>query len=388
MNVMTYYRPSLQARIVRRKNQGYEKLKEKSRLLWQKINHPKVSLLGAFHGTNIGDNALGLSILEPAQSKYSHVSLQNLYTINTWPIAQNAICCGGATGVKENLIDLTGRYQSMPQNVALIGMDFSADMDRFPDEVLTFLAQTKVISCRSRPQAKKASEVLDRDVPFHFDNAFSWSALNRKSKDKIYGDNNVFGFNTLNFFMTWKRHKGFFSGTPLSDWYDKQGSILSAHIENLGLRYVEYINQVLNIYIQKGWKIVHVPCTPEDDLFAKTFFRQKDIHFLPFQGNPKIAVRQISSCTLFLPTRYHSLVFALATQTPCIPFRYSAKCTDLLYDLSENLNSSIDRMELVDSLDKVIEKTRFSRPIILTDEKLDCLSEDVRNSINAAIDLL
>lgn len=57
----------------------------------------------------------------------------------------------------------------------LVGMDFAADIADFPDKVLTLLSEVSFISCRSRRQASKISGILNREVVFHFDNAFSWS---------------------------------------------------------------------------------------------------------------------------------------------------------------------------------------------------------------------
>jgi len=85
----------------------------------------------------------------------------------------------------------------------------------------------------------------------------------------------LLGFNTLNFFMTWARWKGFFSGSPLANWYQKQNSPLFKHIEDLGLQYVRFLDKALDIYRERGWQVVHIPFTPEDDLFARTFFGRK-----------------------------------------------------------------------------------------------------------------
>ncbi len=375
-----YYKPSLSARLIRRKHQGIEKIKEKSQLIKQKIVFPEVALVGAFHGTNIGDNSLGLSVSEIVKTRYKKVELQNFYEINLWPVAKRAICSGGATGVRENLVNLTQRYQSTPEKVALVGMDFASDIPDFPNEVLTFLSEVKFISCRSKRQANSLSSILGRDAMFHFDNAFSWSSLRYRANDLECRPERRLGFNTLNFFMTWARGKGFFSGSPLASWYRKQNSQLSDYIETLGLQYVKFIDKALDIYLERGWEVFHIPFTPEDDLFARTFFSEK-IKYLAFSPDPKKAFSSISQCNLFLSTRYHSMIFALCSQTPCIPFLYAAKCRDLIDDLEENVSGSVDRMEIVESFNQSIDKLVYPVPYKLKSEKLDALYQNARTQI-------
>lgn len=378
-----YYKPSLLVRLTRRKHQGLEKIKEKNKLIKQKILIPEVALIGAFHGTNIGDNSLGLSVSEIAKTKYKKVELQNFYGINYWPVTEKAICSGGATGVRENLINLTQRYQSTPEKVALVGMDFASDIADYPDKVLEFLSKVKFISCRSKKQASSISDILSRDAIFHFDNAFSWSSLRHKANNLEYPSKKRLGFNTLNFFMTWSRGNGFFTGSPLASWYRKQDSQLSGYIETLGLQYVKFINKVLDIYFERGWEIFHIPFTPEDDLFARTFFGKK-IKYKSFSPDPKKAFYSISKCNLFLSTRYHSMVFALCSQVPCIPFLYAVKCRDLIDDLGENASCSIDRMEIIESFSQSIDKLVYSAPYNLTTEKLDALHKNTRAQISIA----
>jgi len=92
---LNYYKPSLSARLTRRKYQSIEKIKEKTRLFEQKMSSPEVGLIGAFHGTNIGDNSLGLSVPEIVKTNYRQVKFQNFYGINSWPVAERTICSGG-----------------------------------------------------------------------------------------------------------------------------------------------------------------------------------------------------------------------------------------------------------------------------------------------------
>jgi len=103
-----------------------------------------------------------------------------------------------------------------------------------------------------------------------------------------------------------------------------------------------------------------------------------------FSSSPMKALRHISQCDLFFATRYHSLVFALCSQTPCIPFLYAAKCKDLMEDLEEDMSYSIDKMEIIESFNQTIDKFVNPSPYKLSLEKLNALQQNARTQISMA----
>lgn len=387
MNELIYYSPSYYARFERRRLQIFAKLNENKQLFAQNIKQPKLALLGAFHGTNTGDNILGLSVLHLAQGQNITASLQNFNYLNKYPHCQLTVCAGGATGVEQNLIILTQRNKNKTNQTALVGMDFSSDIEHFPDEVLSFLSNVKYISCRSKRQANYLSQVLGfNNVHHHADNAFAYPFSSfKKNLKESRTDNKVLGFNSLNLFMTWVRGKGFTPGTPLEEWYSKTGNNITDFLRLIGPKYIEFLNKTLDVYISRGWKIVHIPFTIEDDLFVKTFFNQKNIHFYKFTPNPDKLFTRVQQCNLFISTRFHSLIFALMAGVPLIPINYAVKCKDLISDLELDFENTIDRMDFVKSFNQALEKSVNPKPIVITTDYIESLSNQASISITNAI---
>ncbi len=387
---MNYSHPSEVVCFDRRRLQLLAKLTENIRLIKQKFQTSELGIIGAFHGTNTGDNTLGLSVFNVAKVRKIKGALQNFYKLNRYPKCRYSICAGGATGVEENILNLAEFTKDHVDTVSLIGMDFSSDIGKFKDKALKFLSKVKYISCRSEGQAQRLSLVLARnDIHFYLDNAFAYPfQLTKSVSNGKDSEQKILGFNTLNFFMTWVRRKGFYPGTPLASWYRRNNSELVNYLEEFGPAYIEYFQKIIDIYIARGWRIIHIPFTPEDDLFAKTFFDSRKISFRAFSPDPNNAFAQISNCNLFISTRYHSLIFSLIAGIPCIPFTYASKCNDLINDLGLNTDSAIDRLELVACFDQAIEKTLHPTPLTLDSEKLNVISNSVLSCINNSIQLI
>lgn len=374
----------------RRKLQVVAKLSEYHLIFEQSLKRPELGLLGAFHGLNVGDNSLAKSVFIYAKDFYANIGVQNIYNFSKYPATSMAICAGGATGVQSNLVNLKNRYQLTPEKVALIGIDFSSDIDKFPESVLDFLSRICYLSCRSKSQANRVRSLLKRDVLFHFDNAFSYPGFRYLESYKYstinhYKDSKILGFNSLNFFMIWVKSKGFMPGHYLAEWYKQQNSNVANYIESLGLAYINFFNDILDVYSSRKYKIIHIPFTVDDDLFARTFFKNKNIKFLKYNPNPDESIKYLSQCDLFISTRYHSLVFAIKLGIPCIPFCYAIKCTDLLQDLGFKTENAIDRMELIQTYNEALEKVVYPKPFLLDSNDIELISEETLNQILVGI---
>lgn len=373
-----------------RKQQVLIKLNENKKIISQHLIKPKLGILGAFHGTNVGDNTLGLSVANICKFQNLRYGLQNIYNLGVYPKSELTICAGGATGVNSNITLLAQSHPDSAAQTALIGMDFAADIGDFSDHALEFLSNVKYISCRSKNQAQKVALALNRDdIHYQLDNAFAYD-FNSHNQEFIEKNNKIFGFNALPFFMQWVRKKGFSTGTSLESWYRKNNNNFAKYIQKLGPQYIEYIQKVLSIYISRGWQVHHIPFTPEDDVFAKTFFKMDGVNFIGFNPSPQKTFLHISNCDIFLSTRYHSLVFSLIARVPCIPFMYAGKCNDLISDIGfdSNLNHAIDRLEIIHSFDQALEKTVNPNPYLLDKSYLENIYASVANNIYQASQII
>lgn len=374
------------ARIDRRIHQVSSKIGENSKCALQHITDPNLAIIGAFNGTNVGDNSLGLSILNLAKEHELSGVLQNFYSLQKWKSCEYNICAGGATGVESNLTKLIQKKKINKSKIALIGMDFSADVDRFPDDILSFLSELKFISCRSQRQANLLSSVLGREVIYHFDNAFAYPFTAQTNElDKQLKKQKILGFNSLPFCMYWNKNK-FQVGSLLEPWYRKIGSDIVQYLNLFGPAYIQLISKTIEQYSRQGWEIIHVPFTPEDDLFARTFFDKNMVKFSKYQSSPNQIFNLIKNCRVFIPTRYHALIFCLIGQIPCIPILYAIKCCDLLDDLGIDINLGITRMELVSTGNRSESKLLDpSNAITLNTQDLNRFCLETKNTINSSI---
>jgi hypothetical protein len=370
-----------------KKHKVLAKINEKYNLFKQIVNAPSLSIIGAFHGINTGDITLGLSVKQQIKQPDLSWKFQNIYSLNSYPKCQFTICAGGATGVESVMTNLAQRNVDSPKKTALVGMNFAGDIANFPASTLEFLKQVSHISCRSKRECQQLAKVLGKDEIYYTpDNAFAYNFKSISTGIDLDRQSKVLGFNALPLFMQWVKSKGFVPGTPLANWYRENNSPIVPYIDRIGPAYIEYINRVISIYSSRGWKIVHIPFTPEDDLFARTFFRSTEINYHSFSPNPDRIFSHVQKCDLFISTRFHALVFALSAKVPCVPINYAVKCNDLLTDLNIDSEFSVDRCELVDSMEAQIAKTVSPQPVVLDELILKSLREQSTNNIDRAFE--
>jgi hypothetical protein len=359
-----------------------ERVRKVLRELYRWVNRPDISILGAYHGENVGDIALGDAVCQIVNQSGRTGSLQDVYRLQRQRVGDTIILGGGATGVESNVMQLADAYGEMAPRTAMVGMDFSGDFADYPDEALSYLRDVRYISCRSKEQTEMVGRALQRDdVRFHYDNAFALSGTGTPSR--IRGER-VLGYNALNFFMVWTGDR-FEPGTHLEEWYRKVNSPILPYLDRIGPAYVRVLRKALRAYKDEGHKVVHLPFTPEDALFAKTYFRSQTDTFLPYSSNVNDVIGRVASCDRLLSTRYHSLVFGIKCRVPTIPLLYAVKCTDLLEDLGIGKEFGIERTDLVDETDACVDQLVNGRPIVLDSDRLDTIEAQVQREIREAL---
>lgn len=353
-----------------------------SRELYHWVDQPDVSILGAYHGENVGDLALGKAVREIASQAGNSGYLQDLYCLERQRIGDTIILGGGATGVESNISELAGSYGDRASRTAMVGMDFSGDFANYSDEALSYLRDVRYISCRSKEQTEMVGEALQReDIQFHYDNAF---ALKGTGNPSVVRGDRVLGYNALNLFMMWTGER-FEPGTPLEEWYRKVDSPILPYIKRIGPAYIRVLSEALSAYQGMGYRVFHIPFTPEDSLFAKTHFRSQTDAFLPYSSNVNDIVGHVSNCDRLLSTRYHSLIFGIKCQIPTIPILYAVKCADLLEDLGVEKGLGVGRTDLVDETRSCVDQLVDGIPILLRRDQLDTIEAEVRRRVKEGV---
>ncbi|MEQ8879854.1 MAG: polysaccharide pyruvyl transferase family protein [Cyclobacteriaceae bacterium] len=300
-----------------------------------------IALVGAFHETNLGDISLRIPFEKALSKLGKRFAIQNLYRISKYKSTDKIIITGGATGVKENIEAIYSRYKNCPDKVVMCGMDFS-DLSELKDDRITFLSDCKGITLRSKDQYSKFVDQGFSNVDFAYDNAFALDFELSSEKQK-----KAIGINILNLFMTWTGKK-FEPGTFLLPLYKRNDPDAEQNVLKIGPAYVNYFNHLVNALVAQGFTVEHIPFTPEDDFFARTFLNSK-VRFLNYSRDPFMIINKISTYERFYSTRFHATVFGLISKTPTVPFIYSKKCADLIEDLDLDHSDFVQRDELLNT---------------------------------------
>ena len=314
----------------------------------------KVEIAGALHGLNIGDNALGKSIgvlLEENQIDYFY---SNIYNISYTAKAKYLIVCGGATGTNDNIINIYQKYNSCPENVAFIGMDWEGEIHHLQDKVKNWLKKCHCISSRSKVWQNYLADVLSQSISkYHLDNVFSWLP-NENVGAVTVSNGKTIGINMMSFYMQLDKYKNFVPGHGRASYLKENNPKQYDAIPQLGKWYVDLFKDLIDRYTKLGYKVVHIPFAIEDDLFARTVLKECKVKCIPFKDlNSTLSV--LNGLEMMIASRYHALVFALSLQIPCKAFLYCNKSVDLYNELELSDDGVLSIFDLVNKNHSKIE---------------------------------
>jgi hypothetical protein len=307
--------------------------------------------------------------------------LQTVYSLPSWPACKFALIGGGAVGYRTPLENIRARYGCTPERVAFLGVDFNDDAAVV--EHAEFLRQTTMITCRSRAQAERIGQLIGRsDIRHHPDLVFGFRphANPDHANSKQCGPP-ILGVNCTDFF--WKRSgDSYVPGWKWSEEAARRSPHLAPWLTKLGTLYVNAFGSVLDLARQAGWSIWHVPFKSLDDHFARYFFSAKIDRFLPYTSNPHSVYQTFGRFAHFLPTRFHSLVFAMITSTPVVPFCYAEKSEQLCSDFGLTETQKMTAIDLATNAEKL---TRLWDAAIKIDgEVLQRAQHEVADSLQSA----
>jgi hypothetical protein len=356
------------------------------RLRWagQRIFTPKVGVVGGYHLGNVGDMAMGYSVLRRVTARGLSCGLQTIYNLERWPKVECVIVGGGAVGYGDSFRRLSATYN--PGQVVILGVDFNE-----PSAVLAhakFLNQVALITCRSARQAANLREVLGRtDIIWHPDLCFSLYDEAHESQTETSEPDRVFGVNCVPLFL--KEFRGrFLPGTDYLDELRREEPHLIPHIDKLGMLYCNLVRAICHNAKRAGMRVIHIPFTPLDDVFAQTILNDLGVEFVPYTSNVMCVLSQVGQCKRFFTSRFHSLVFSILKYCHITPFCYAPKCNRLLSDLHISDPSVICLEDLILHKNGLIEQIIEGDGIHVPVDTVRVARDEVRARIDSAIDKL
>lgn len=364
--------------------QIFDRLTRKIRLAhrWRGINerfaHPDLCLIGQYHGYNLGDIGLGTSVQEQAHAAGLKTRMQTLTSLDKWrPFPGVPAVVGGGVVLHERpLTFLINRFGESPEKLALIGVDAHepAVLDQYGD----FLKKVPVLTFRSERAAAQAREKLDRpDIRSHWDLAFGIPESILPYGEKKAGGY-VLGFNVLPLYVHFVDHANFVYSHPAdSPAFGKFARELDI--------YLEIVRTGLKSYLDRGFKLKHVPFTTDDDIFARTFFADLPIEFTQYTNSISAAAVSLRKCDVFLSSRFHSLIFALKAGVPCVPVSYAWKNLNFLHDLGADRFDPLFPESWLENPEAAYECVATVEPLKLPREQVESMGAEVREVIGGAI---
>ena len=317
------------------------RFKQMCRLAFQLLIKNRVSVIGGYHGVNLGDMALGYSVIEILKSKGIKGGLQTIYTLDKypWPLSQYAIIGGGAIGYKDSLIKVVNRYKGNFNKVALLGVDYNES--NYEDNYKSLMKEAAWISCRNKNQALFIENLIDRkNILSHPDLAFSYrkefcKLLRNKKKEKKVLINVVPLYGNL------------IDGKLISsDNYKKERPELYENYNMMVDNYISGVREIISNAIMEGYRVESIPFTPGDESMAKFIMKDLKVKHNKYSDNPKAMLSKMGNAEKVFATRYHATIFAFKVGAKVIPMAYAKKNEFLLTELGFSRKDFISSTDL------------------------------------------
>jgi hypothetical protein len=346
------------------------RIAHRSRMAGQMLQRPDLGIAGGYHCGNLGDMALGEAVRLQALKHFRKPELQTIYDLHRWPRAPSLVVGGGAVAYAEPLAAIAELYRDTPERVALLGVDFNDPeaLERHKD----FYARVHWIGCRSSSQAEMLRAMLPgASVNWTYDLVFSLvetAQARQAAMTPFMHREKIFGFNMVPFFVK-RAGARFVPGTSYAKELQRDRPDLVGRVDDLAGAYVDWMRKAVREMQDAGYRVMHVPFTPQDDSYARSCLRGLDVEYRRYQHAPLTVLEALGRCRFFLTSRYHSLIFSLITATPVVAFEYASKCSRLLDDLNIETNRRSWDDILSTKQPQVVEEAERS-PAFLTPDML------------------
>jgi len=360
-------------------------LKHRLSCLSQWLSKPEFGVIGGYHYGNAGDIALGESLVNCLSASEQAAKLQTIYNLNSWPATKYAMLGGGAITYENVFANVYDRYRKNPERLAIMGVDMQGidSLLKYED----FLKDVAYISCRSSQQVEMLRSKLNReDVVYHQDLCVSRFDVIAPQPSKSRAK--VLGVNMVPYFMRMDKHCRFVSGARDQATLKSSFPELLPYVDQLGELYVRFFRRMCEHYQSLGYEILHLPFTPQDDLFARSALAGMGVQFRSYTTVIDKMLEEIRGCSAFLCTRFHSLIFASITQTPMIPFLYAIKCRRYSKDMNLEERGLVTIHDLLDAFESTCERVISQGPILAPTDQLEQASSLVRSSVKDAYNSL
>lgn len=298
------------------------------RNLIQRLRVPQLGVLGGYHGGNLGDMALGLSISTFSDKMNIRNGLQTIYNLDKWPKSPYAIIGGGAVGYLDSLYKVYNRYKGNFSKIGFLGVDFNEA--NYPDDIRQMLTEAAFVSCRSEKQANRINKIANRSITKHHpDIAFSLlrefctaSRAERKNKQKKL------------FVNVLPLYADFVNGqlVPMKN-YKNERPELYENFSIMQQSYAKAVRTQVKQALSDGFTVESAPFTPEDNYYCKFILEGLPVDYPNYHADPLKMLKHFTTGERIISTRFHATIFGLKAGLTIQPVAYATKNELLLNDL-------------------------------------------------------
>ncbi|QDK78675.1 polysaccharide pyruvyl transferase family protein [Spirosoma sp. KCTC 42546] len=328
---------------------NFSKAQIEHRLRWikQLISTTDISVIGGYHGGNLGDMALGYSVRDILLKRGLKSNLQTIYNLEKWTKTKSAIIGGGAIGYIYSLEKIANQYKGNYGNIGILGVDFNEPF--YPQELMELLKNVAFISCRSKAQADKMMALTGRnDIVSHPDIAFSFkddycegirNSLN-KSKKLLINIVPLYGKVTNGVLEPIEKYK-------------EERSNLYENFQVMNNSYRSVLRKITEKALDEGFSVETIPFTSDDEEYGKLLLKGLSVKHNSYSPDPYKMLYKMANAEWALTTRYHSTIFAIKLGIKITPIAYATKNELMLNELGFKRDQFLTTDDLAAGIDTI-----------------------------------
>ena len=331
-----------------------------ARFASQYFSRPEVGIVGGYHGGNLGDIALGISIKNLLDEIKVNSGLQTIYNLERWPETTFAILGGGAIGYTDSLVRVAKRYKNNYKHVGLLGVDFNEK--EYPNACLDLIRGAAFVSGRSKKQAERLIQLTGRkDIFHHPDIAFSLlndfcsqqrSTISNNKQKKLL-------INVLPLYAQVQNSKVI----PVEKYYTERPELYK-EFQTMHDSYKAIIRRIVSEALNDGYVVETIPFTPLDDQYGKLILKDLPVRHAEYHSDPIRMIKHMATSDWVIATRFHATIFALKLGVKLTPIAYATKNELMLQELGLSRSSFLTTGDLANGIDQALEPVKVDSNIV------------------------
>jgi len=336
---------------------------------------PELAIIGAYNTSNIGDLALAKTLTQVGSQMNLSPATYYYSQWETYPNTKNMIIGGGGILHQHSggITRIANQRSTYEDSTVIVGVSGELSQDELRHQELDFLKNVAHISTRSKRSQENMSSLTNRDdIKYFPDLAFALPKLNQKTVSMVRKTNAKFivGISVLPHLISLKNHR-FVANTQPSEWFVRYLPDLAKIYSNIGPSYINFIQKLVQTYIDQDYEVRILHFTIEDYIFACVIFNDFPIKIKKYDPSPLHLMDTIATCDKIIATRYHAHIFALSLGIPVTSIAYAHKCSDLWNDLNLSNQSQISMKDIVLNQDMALSQVLNNQPEVLDSTKIE-----------------